>query len=103
MIARLFASAARAAGLLVLASVAVFGATELLPSDAARTRSGGTAAAGLRDRLGLDRPAWRRYADWLAGLARGDAGDSCSPTAPWRRWSPSDCPPRSPWRDARSP
>ncbi|MGP4030016.1 ABC transporter permease [Actinomadura sp. 3N407] len=76
MIARLFASAARAAGLLLLVSVAVFGATELLPSDAAQTRSGGTATAELRDRLGLDRPAWRRYADWLAGLARGDAGDS---------------------------
>jgi peptide/nickel transport system permease protein len=74
--ARLLVSAARAAGLLLLVSVAVFGATELLPSDAAQTRSGGTATAELRARLGLDRPVWQRYASWLAGLARGDAGDS---------------------------
>jgi peptide/nickel transport system permease protein len=27
-----------------------------------------------RARLGLDRPLWRQYVDWVAGLARGDLG-----------------------------
>jgi peptide/nickel transport system permease protein len=27
-----------------------------------------------RVRLGLDRPLWRQYVDWIAGLARGDLG-----------------------------
>ncbi|GAA4071834.1 ABC transporter permease [Actinomadura miaoliensis] len=76
MTARILASAARTVVVLFLVSVAVFGATELLPSDAALTRSGGTADAELRARLGLDRPAWQRYATWLAGMARGDAGHS---------------------------
>jgi peptide/nickel transport system permease protein len=69
-----------AARMLLLVSVAVFGATELLPSDAAQTRSGGraitAAEAELRGRLGLDRPAWERYVRWLARAARGDAGES---------------------------
>ncbi|WP_433323789.1 ABC transporter permease [Spirillospora sp. CA-294931] len=80
MTARILGSVARAAVVLLLVSVAVFGATELLPSDAADARTGGSATAvgeaELRDRLGLDRPAWRRYTGWLAGLARGDAGAS---------------------------
>ncbi|REE95070.1 ABC transporter permease [Thermomonospora umbrina] len=66
--------------LLLLVSAFVFGATELLPSDAAETRTGrGATAAQLVDvraDLGLDRPGWRRYLAWLAGLARGDAGTS---------------------------
>ncbi|WP_254716626.1 ABC transporter permease [Actinomadura sp. WMMB 499] len=70
----------RPAVVLFLVSVAVFGATELLPSDAAQARSGGRASAGqeaaLRAELGLDRPAWERYASWAGGLPRGDAGRS---------------------------
>ncbi|TDC56011.1 ABC transporter permease [Actinomadura sp. KC345] len=72
--------AARPAAALFLVSVAVFGATELLPSDAAQARSGGRASAAqeaaLRAELGLDRPAWKRYGSWAGGLLRGDAGRS---------------------------
>jgi peptide/nickel transport system permease protein len=71
---------ARSIAVLFAVSVAVFWATELLPSDAAQTRAGGGATAGqlagLRGRLGLDRPAWERYATWLGRLGRGDAGTS---------------------------
>ncbi|WP_067820592.1 ABC transporter permease [Actinomadura kijaniata] len=73
---RVFAAAVRAVAVLFAVSVAVFAATELLPSDAAQVRSGGVPAAEIRERLGLDRPAWQRYGIWLAGLARGDAGSS---------------------------
>ncbi|MFB4313921.1 ABC transporter permease [Actinomadura sp. 21ATH] len=70
----------RPVAVLFLVSVAVFGATELLPSDAAQARSGGRASAAqeaaLRAELGLDRPAWERYASWAGGLLRGDAGRS---------------------------
>jgi peptide/nickel transport system permease protein len=70
----------RPVAVLFLVSVAVFGATELLPSDAAQARSGGRASAAqeaeLRAELGLDRPAWQRYASWAGGLLRGDAGRS---------------------------
>jgi peptide/nickel transport system permease protein len=70
----------RGLGLLVAVSALVFGATELLPSDAAENRTGGRATAEqlarVREELGLHEPAWRRYLSWLAGLCRGDAGVS---------------------------
>lgn len=70
----------RALVLLVAVSALVFGATELLPSDAAESRTAGRATAEqlaqVREGLGLDRPGWRRYLSWLAGLCRGDAGTS---------------------------
>ncbi|MFI7615815.1 ABC transporter permease [Nonomuraea terrae] len=71
---------ARALVLLVVVSVLVFCATELLPSDAAQSRTGGRAGAEqlaqLREELGLHLPAWQRYLSWLAGLCRGEAGTS---------------------------
>ncbi|WP_235854314.1 ABC transporter permease [Nonomuraea aridisoli] len=70
----------RALVLLVAVSVLVFCATELLPSDAAQSRTGGRAGAEqlerLRAELGLDVPAWQRHLSWLAGLCRGEAGTS---------------------------
>jgi peptide/nickel transport system permease protein len=72
--------AARALLSLLGVCVAVFAATELLPGDAAEARARGGADAGqlaeLRHEAGLDRPPAARFADWLAGLARGDAGVS---------------------------
>ncbi|GAB3213712.1 ABC transporter permease [Marinactinospora endophytica] len=71
---------ARTLLLLFLVSVAVFAATELLPGDAATQRAtpGATEdqVADLRERLGLDQPAWWRYATWAGGLLTGDAGVS---------------------------
>ncbi len=58
----------------------VFAAVELLPGDAAGTAAErGESAADLAARrhlLGLDRPVWERFADWLTALPTGDLGTS---------------------------
>lgn len=65
---------------LVIVSFAVFFATELLPGDVAEILLGQAATpeavAGLREAMGLDRPAILRFLDWMAGLTRGDFGTS---------------------------
>ena len=71
---------ARAVLVLLVVSLTVFVATDLLPSDAALARTSGRAGAeqlaALRVELGLDRPVWRRYLSWLGGLLGGDGGVS---------------------------
>ena len=65
---------------LFLVSVAVFLITGLLPGDLAQELLGQAvteqAAATLRAQYGLDRPAWLRYVEWIAGLLHGDMGFS---------------------------
>lgn len=67
-------------------SVLVFASTEILPGDVATAILGQSATpenlAELRRELGLERPAAVRYADWLAGLARGDLGTSLASGRP---------------------
>ncbi|MYW18979.1 ABC transporter permease subunit [Streptomyces sp. SID2955] len=70
-----------AAGTLLAASALVFAATQLAPGDAAAARLAGQGAspaqiAELRHDLGLDRPAWERYGDWLWRALHGDLGHS---------------------------
>ncbi|MEQ4715490.1 ABC transporter permease [Nonomuraea sp. B19D2] len=69
-------------GLLGLLSFAVYVGVDLLPGDPISSRLGPTASAAriaeLRHHLGLDRPVLIRYAEWVAGLARGDLGVSAS-------------------------
>jgi peptide/nickel transport system permease protein len=79
----------RLAGLLLtlwLASAVVFAALDILPGNAAEVMLGESATPeavqALQTRLGLDRPALVRYADWLQGLARGDLGLSVSYDTP---------------------
>ena len=76
----LLLASARALLLLLAVSVAVFAATELLPGDAAQLRAVPGAEQAeldrLREELGLDDPAWLRYAAWAAALATGDLGTS---------------------------
>lgn len=52
----------------------------LLPGDVTTTVLGQNATpdarAALRESLGLDRPLWTRYGDWLAHAVRGDLGRS---------------------------
>jgi peptide/nickel transport system permease protein len=73
---------AAAAVTLLVVSVLVFAATEVLPGDAAGAVLGRTATpeqlAELRVEMGLDRPAAGRYLDWLGGLMTGDLGDSAA-------------------------
>ncbi|MER6081508.1 ABC transporter permease [Streptomyces sp. NPDC001833] len=71
---------ASAVGTLFLSSVLVFLAVQALPGDVATQILGKDATpdavAALRDRLGLDRPAWERYVDWIKGALHGDLGTS---------------------------
>ncbi|MCY7316339.1 MAG: ABC transporter permease [Rubrivivax sp.] len=67
---------------LAVASVVVFAVLELLPGNAAEIILGDTATpeslAALNTRLGLDRPPWVRYADWVGGLLQGRTATSIS-------------------------
>lgn len=72
-----------ALGLLVLwlVSLVVFAATQALPGDPARAILGKEAAneaqyLSLRKELKLDRPLYTQYFGWLAGVVRGDFGNS---------------------------
>jgi len=61
-------------------SLLVFGITQLLPADAAVTLLGQNATpealAAVRERLGLDAPAWLQYWHWLTHALQGDFGVS---------------------------
>ena len=65
---------------MLLASLLVFTALQTLPGDLATQLLGRdatpSAVAQLRATLHLDRPAWRRYLDWLGGALHGDFGRS---------------------------
>jgi peptide/nickel transport system permease protein len=65
---------------LLIVSVVIFGATELLPGDVATAILGREATperlAALREELGLNRPASERYLSWLGGALGGDFGVS---------------------------
>ncbi len=65
---------------LLVVSVLIFFAVELLPGDTAQSILGMGATeetvAALRDRLGLDQPAPIRYLAWLGNAVTGDFGVS---------------------------
>jgi peptide/nickel transport system permease protein len=62
------------------ASVLIFLMMSSLGGDAASVLLGDQATpeaiAALRQQMGLDRPVWIRYGEWLTGLATGDSGVS---------------------------
>jgi peptide/nickel transport system permease protein len=65
---------------LFVASLVVFAVLEWLPGSPAQVMLGDTATpeslAALEAKLGLDKPAWSRYAAWAGGLLRGDSAMS---------------------------
>lgn len=65
---------------LLLASLVIFTAVEVLPGDSAQMILGTEARpdtlAALRHEMGLDQPVTQRYADWVAGFVQGDLGAS---------------------------
>lgn len=71
---------------LLLVSLIVFGGTEVLPGDVAEAVLGQGATpetvAAYRKEMNLDRPAWERYFEWLAGLFTGDLGNSLATQRP---------------------
>ncbi len=74
------------AGTLLVVSALIFAGTEILPGDVAQAILGQSATpeavAAIRQDLGLDRPAWVRYFDWLGGFLRGDLGTSLANRVP---------------------
>ena len=71
---------------LLAASIVIFTVLDVLPGNAAEVMLGESATpesvAALSARLGLDRPALVRYADWMKGLASGDLGTSIAYDTP---------------------
>ena len=65
---------------LAIVSILVFAITQILPADAAVMMLGESATpealAGLRERLGLNDPAWLQYVHWLGAVLHGDFGTS---------------------------
>lgn len=65
---------------MLLASILIFAATQLLPGDVAQVVLGQfatpEAVANLREELGLNRPIYVQYVDWLTHFVVGDWGDS---------------------------
>ncbi|MGV2984211.1 ABC transporter permease [Microbacterium sp. AGC85] len=70
----------RMVGVLFVVSVAAFSLVVLLPGDPVRVILGEQATpeqvAHLTAQLGLDRPLWERYLDWVGGMLRGDFGQT---------------------------
>jgi peptide/nickel transport system permease protein len=66
--------------LILVSSLAVFLLMSFIPGDPARTILGEMATPEsvekLREQLGLDRPLWLQYGDWLWGLLQGNLGVS---------------------------
>ena len=71
-------------GLLTLffVSIIIFSAIALLPGDFGEQVLGQTAlpetVEAFRRELGLDKPAWLRYIDWIGAVLQGDLGTSFS-------------------------
>ncbi|OQX32248.1 MAG: ABC transporter permease [Candidatus Sedimenticola endophacoides] len=65
---------------LLVISVIIFSAVEMLPGDIAQAVLGQGATkenvAAMREQLGLDRPAVVRYFEWLGNAVTGDFGHS---------------------------
>jgi peptide/nickel transport system permease protein len=65
---------------ILVVSVLVFAGTEILPGDVATAILGQSALPetlqAIRDSLGLDRPAYIRYFEWIHDLITGDLGNS---------------------------
>jgi len=65
---------------LFIVSLTIFAITQIIPGDTAQFVLGKQATpealVAMRERMGLDRPAYIRYADWLWDAMHGDLGDS---------------------------
>ena len=71
---------------LLVASAIVFFVLEIVPGDPARLMLGlnatEDAVQALREQMGLNQPVLMRYVSWLAGMARGDFGESLTYSVP---------------------
>ena len=67
---------------LFIVSIIIFSAIEMLPGDFGEAVLGQAATketvAAFRRELGLDEPAYMRYAQWIGNVVQGDLGTSFS-------------------------
>lgn len=67
-------------GQLLLVATIVFLMLRLVPGDPARAILGETASedqvSAMRDKLGINRPLWEQYVEWLGNAVQGDLGNS---------------------------
>ena len=67
---------------LLIASAIVFTLPRLIPGDAVQLMLAETSYAKdldeLRAKLGLNRPMYIQYVEWLGQILRGDLGQSCT-------------------------
>jgi peptide/nickel transport system permease protein len=74
---------------LLVVSMVIFAAIELLPGDFAKAILGQAATpetvAAFQKEIGLDKPPVVRYFEWIGGIARGDFGASFSSRGDYRR------------------
>lgn len=67
---------------MLVASVIVFALLRMIPGDFALTIGGINATEEgleqIRERLGLNRPLYAQYFDWIGGVVRGDFGKSAA-------------------------
>lgn len=65
---------------ILLVSIITFGVFQILPGDPVRTMLGTeadpTQIENLRSELGLNRPLYEQYTDWMKGLLTGELGNS---------------------------
>lgn len=65
---------------ILLVSMITFGVFQILPGDPVRTMLGTeadpTQIENLRSKLGLNRPLYEQYTDWIKGLLTGELGHS---------------------------
>jgi peptide/nickel transport system permease protein len=65
---------------LFFVSIVIFLVVNILPGDVAQAVLGSEATPAqveaMRERLGLNRPLYVRYAEWIGGVLRGDLGQS---------------------------
>ncbi|KOS63406.1 ABC transporter permease [Lysinibacillus agricola] len=65
---------------ILLVSMITFGVFQILPGDPVRTMLGTeadpTQIENLRSELGLNRPLYEQYMDWMKGLLTGELGNS---------------------------
>ncbi len=77
-----------AAGIVLLLAVSliIFVGCEFLPGDVAEIMLGQSASpenvAALRIELGLDKPSWQRYLEWIWGMFHADWGTSLTTRLP---------------------
>jgi ABC-type dipeptide/oligopeptide/nickel transport system permease component len=78
---------------MIMVSILVFSVVRLIPGDPAASMAGSDASAEtlreIRRQLGLDKPIWLQYWDWLHGVAGGDFGRSITTHQPvWTQIQP---------------